>query len=82
LPFTLVGAWWDGGQRTLVLDLDDAVVLACRKCAAPGARHVGDVLAPDYRLKRIERTRLVITYLPMQIEQILALDELAFKPEP
>ena len=83
-PLRLLGAWWESDQRTLVLGADggDGIVLACGACANPRALRVGGLVVGNWRLERIEPDRMVFTYLPLHIEQLLPLDELARKPTP
>lgn len=77
LPFRVIGVWTDEVRRRIVLGRgggNDDTVIVCERCESadagigPGARLFG-----DYRLRKIEPERLTFTYLPLSMQQTIAI---------
>jgi hypothetical protein len=63
LPFTYLGRIRSGGATTVFLARQNRESVA----------RVGDILDDTYRVERIDETRMVLVYLPLGTQQILAL---------
>ncbi len=72
LPIRVAMVWEDAGGRYVGMSLGDNQWVACERCDVFGNVRPGGVIEGRYRLDKIERHRLLFTFLPLNIAQELS----------
>lgn len=76
LPFRVIGVWTDEVQRRIVLGRGGGngdTVIVCERCEGAGIGPGGRLFG-DYRLQKIAPESLTFTYLPLSMQQTVAID--------
>lgn len=79
-PFSLLGAWWDKGNRNLILALDNDLLLICDSCQGSGYIKVNSIIGNDWKLLAVKGNSLSFLWLPEMLEVDFPLDEMEYEP--
>lgn len=80
LPLQVLGAWWDSGQRVVILSDGKQNKLLCQTCRTKGYVRPGEQLLPDWTLMTLADDHLMVEWQPEHISKRIELDDLKSKP--
>lgn len=75
LPFRISGVWVEGQQRKIIVTDGSKNIIICRQCDHDALLTEGDLLNVNYRIDDINDAYLTLTYLPLQIKQVIRLEK-------
>ncbi|HFK7188292.1 hypothetical protein [Serratia odorifera] len=80
LSLHVLGAWWDSGERVVILSDGKQNKLLCQSCRTKGYIRPGEQLLPEWILKTLADDHLMVEWQPEHISKRIELDDLKSKP--
>lgn len=75
LPFQVNGVWVEGPQRKIILNDGSKTIILCQRCEDTSSLGEGGLIDGKYRIEKIDNEQITLTYLPLQIKQVVRLDK-------
>lgn len=79
-PLQVVGAWWENGERIVILSNTEENILLCNHCHKKGQINPGDMIIPAWKLITLADDHLVVRSVPEQTTKRIELGDLITKP--
>ncbi|AFI89651.1 hypothetical protein EXT68_02820 [Pectobacterium parmentieri] len=79
-PLKAVGAWWENGERIVILSDGELNVLLCTQCQIKDAVRPGHVIVPTWRLITLSKDHLTVEWQPEHTMKRIELDDLTSRP--
>lgn len=79
-PLPVVGAWWQGNDRIVILSDGQTNTLLCAGCQRPGYIGPGELITPEWKFKAMADDAISVEWLPENMTQRIDLGDLKSKP--
>ncbi|RYC43343.1 hypothetical protein [Pectobacterium zantedeschiae] len=79
-PLKTVGAWWENGERIVILSDGELNVLLCTQCQIKDAVRPGKVIVPTWRLITLSKDHLMVEWQPEHTMKRIELGDLTSRP--
>jgi len=79
-PLQVVGAWWEKGQKVVILSDGELNILLCKNCKTRGYTTPGKEIISSWKLVALADDHLVVEWQPEKILKRIELGDLTSKP--
>lgn len=79
-PYQVVGAWWQGGTRIVIISNGNHDRLICQRCGVKNALHAGSAVTSEWRLIKIADDAITVEWEPQKLLKRIELGDLKSAP--
>ncbi|WP_336768904.1 hypothetical protein [Pantoea endophytica] len=79
-PYLVVGAWWQKGERIVIISNGNHDRLICQRCGVKDAIHPGSAVTPEWRLIKIADDAMTVEWEPQKLLKHIELGDLKSAP--
>lgn len=79
-PYLVVGAWWQKGERIVIISNGNQDRLICQRCGVKDALHPGSAVTPEWRLIKIADDAITVEWEPQKLLKHIELGDLKSAP--